>query len=317
MLNYRGLRAVREHLTVTDAQVDRQMENLLENRMKIIVVTDRPAQVDDELVLDYAGEIGGNYFAGGTAQNQTLVLGSGMFIPGFEEQLIGRRSGEQVDVQVRFPDAYHATELAGKDAVFHCTIHQIHLKQRYRPDDEFAREVGGCASYAHFRENIRRALQDYADAQSEAEVKENLLNQVCDSARFEPAQSQVDAALDLEMRSLERQLARQGLNLEQYLHFMNKTREQLRQDCLPNARRNVERQLAIAEIARIEGIFADEAGIARKLNEICAENSLTMEQLQGQMDEAFQAAVSQSVVTDKVLDFLLAQAQVETVEANR
>lgn len=315
MLNYRGLRAVREHLTVTDAQVDRQMENLLENRMKIIEVTDRPAQVDDELVLDYVGETDGNSFAGGTAQNQTLVLGSGMFIAGFEEQLIGRRAGEQVDVHVRFPDAYHAPQLAGKDAVFHCTIHQIRLKERYRPDDTFAREVGGCSSYSQFRENIRRALQDYADAQSEAEVKESLLNQVCDSAQFEPAQDRIDAALELEMRSLERQLARQGLNLEQYLHFMNKTRAQLRQDCLPSARRNVERQMAVAEIARIEGICADEAGIARKLSEICEENNLSLEQLQGQMDEAFQAAVTQSVVTDKVLDFLMAQARVETVEA--
>ena len=317
MLNYRGLKAVREHLSVSEAQIDRQIESLLENRMKIIEVSGRPAQADDELVLDYAGEIEGVYFPGGTAQNQTLVLGSGAFIPGFEEQLIGKKIGESVDVRVRFPEGYHAADLAGKDAVFHCKIHKIRLKERYRPDDEFAREVGGCKTYDEFRASIRRALQSYADAQSEAEVKENLLNQVCEGAQYAPTQAQIDAALDLEMRSLEHQLARQGLNLDQYLHFMHQTKEQLRSDCLPHARRNVERHMAVFEIAQMEKITADEQSIARKLSEICEENNLTFEQLQPQMDEAFQAAVSQSVVTDKVLDFLLSHAEIETVEVER
>ncbi len=314
MLNYRGLKAVREHLTISEAQVDRQIETLLQTRMKTIEVTDRPAQADDELVLDYAGEIGGEYFQGGTAENQTLVLGSGAFIPGFEEQLMGKRAGESVDVHVRFPEQYHAPELAGKDAVFHCKIRQIRLKERYRPDDEFAREVGGCESYAQFRQSIRKALQTYADAQSDAEVKEKLLNQVCESAHFELPQAQIDAALELEMRSLENQLARQGLNLDQYCSFMKQTREDLRRDRLPHAKRNVERHLAVFEIARLENITADEEGIARKLSEICEENQLSFEQLQPQMDESFQAAVAQSVITDKVLDFILAHAQVETIE---
>ena len=120
MLNYKGLKAVREHLAVTAAQVDRQIDAILQSQAKIVPVMGRPAQAGDEVVLDYAGEVNGDYFQGGTAEKQTLVLGSGMFIPGFEEQLLGDSIGDEVDVKVTFPEQYHAPELAGKEAVFHC-----------------------------------------------------------------------------------------------------------------------------------------------------------------------------------------------------
>lgn len=300
-------------MIVSDVQVDRQIDNLLETRVKILPVEGRAAQVDDEVVLDYAGEIDGAYFEGGTAENQSLVLGSGMFIPGFEEQLIGHAPGESVDVRVSFPEAYHAAELAGKAAVFHCKLKEIRLRRKYAPDDEFAREVGGCENFEAFRASVRAALQGYADAQSDMEVKNNLLDQLCAQAKFETTQAQIDRALELEMRSLESQLARQGLNLELYCRFMNTTKEKLREDRLPHARRNVERQMAVAEIARLEHIEADEAAVAAKLSEICRENNMTIAELQPRMDEAFQAAVEQSVVTDKALDLLLSCAEIEEV----
>lgn len=314
MLDYRNLRGVRERLIVGDAQVDRQMDALLDANMKVLPIADRPSQADDELVLDYAGEIGGEYFAGGTAENQTLVLGSGAFIPGFEEQLIGRRAGDSVDVRVTFPEDYHARELAGREAVFHCRIKEIRLRRRYAPDDEFAREVGGCESYAAFRESVRAALQAYADAQSEAELRAALLDQVCAGAEFEIEPAALERALELELKSFERQLASQGLNLDLYAQFMHTSREKLRDDLQPHACRNVERQMAVREIARIEGIEADEAGVAEKLGEICRENKLTIAELQPRMDEAFQAAVEESVVTDRVLDFLVQSARIENVE---
>ena len=314
MLNYKGLRAVREHLTVSDVQVDRQIDSLLEQRMKTLPVEGRPAQADDEVVLDYAGEIDGEFFEGGTAENQSLVLGSGMFIPGFEEQLIGRRPGEDVDVRVTFPEQYHAANLAGREAVFHCKLKAIQLKRKYAADDEFAREVGGCETFEAFRASVRAALQAYADQQAEAELKDQLLNQLCEGAPRDIPQPQLDRALDLEMRALEAQLARQGLNLDLYCSFMNTTKEKLREDRLPHARRSVERQLAVAEIAQLENIEADEAGVAAKLEEICRENGMTIAQLQPHINEAFQAAVEQSVVTDKVLDLILAHAEIEQIE---
>ena len=216
MLNYKGLKAVRERILVSDAQLDRQIDAILQSQMKIVPVTGRPAQNGDEVVLDYAGEVNGDFFQGGSAEKQTLVLGSGMFIPGFEEQLIGRNIGEDVDVNVTFPEQYHAPELAGKAAVFHCRIHEIRLKEQYKPDDEFAKSVGGCETFAEFCASMREAMQAYADQQAENDLKEQLLNQVCESAAFDISQEQLDASLDHQKQAHENQLARQGQSLEMY-----------------------------------------------------------------------------------------------------
>lgn len=313
MLNYKGLKAVRERILISDAQVDRQIETILQSQMKLIPVVGRPAQAGDEVVLDYAGEINGEYFQGGTAQKQSLVLGSGMFIPGFEEQLIGHNVGDDVDVAVAFPEKYHAPELAGKAAVFHCKLHEIRLKESYKPDDEFAKAVGGCETFAQFRASIKEALQAYADQQAENDLQQNLLDQVCESGSFDVSDAQVEAALDLEMKSMENQLARQGLNLDMYCQFMSTDRETLREDRRPQARRNVERQFAVAEIALAENIAPDEDGVAQALSQIARDNNMTIEQLQPHMDEAFQAAVAQSVITEKTLRFLVENAEIETV----
>lgn len=313
MLNYKGLKAVRERFIVPDAQVDRQIDSILENQMKTVPVVGRTAQAGDELVLDYAGEMNGEYFQGGTAEKQTLTLGSNMFIPGFEDQLIGCAVGEERDVQVRFPEKYHAPELAGKAAVFHCKIHEIRLKEKYLPDDEFAKAVGGCDTFADFRAAMKEAMQAYADQQAENDLKDHLMNQICDGSEFEISADQIEAALDLEMKNLENQLARQGLNMDMYCQFMHTSREALREENRADARRNVERQFAVAEIAVAENITPDEEGVARALAQIAQDNNLTIEQLQPYMDEAFQAAVAQSVITEKVLDFLVANAEIETI----
>jgi len=313
MLNYKGLKAVRERILVADAQVDRQIDAILQSQAKIVPVIGRPTQEGDEVVLDYAGEVNGDYFQGGTAEKQTLVLGSGMFIPGFEEQLIGHNIGDDVDVKVTFPEQYHAPDLAGKAAVFHCKIHEIRIKDQYKPDDEFAKAVGGCETFAEFQASMKEAMQAYADQQAENELKEDLLNQVCDGASFEVSDEQVEAALDLEMQSMENQLARQGLNLDMYCQFMNTTREALREDRRNEARRNVERQMAVAEIAIAENIAPDEENISIALQQIARDNNMTIEQLQPYMDEAFQAAVAQSVITEKVLTFLVENGEIETV----
>ena len=138
---YTGLRATLERIRVTDVEVDRQLERLQQQYPCVHVITDRPAQNGDELVLDYAGFCDGNQFEGGTAEKQTLTLGSGMFIPGFEEQLVGTKPGDDVTVLVRFPDEYHAAELAGKAAEFRCHVHEIRTSTPYELGDSFAQEA--------------------------------------------------------------------------------------------------------------------------------------------------------------------------------
>lgn len=312
MVKYKGLRGTLERVIVSDTQVDRQIEQLIEQYPKIIPVTGRPSQPGDELVLDYAGYADGVQFEGGTAKRQTLTLGSGTFIPGFEEQLAGKNIGDEVDVHVTFPARYHAPHLAGKKAVFRCTIHEIRLKQKYAPDDAFARDVAGLDSFAALKHRVRETLQSRADQQAEEDLKAHLLDQLIGDD--DVPEDQIEAAVEQQMQALEARLGQQGLSLDAYCRFTGRTRAQLRSDCLPDARKGLLRQRVIGEIAAAEGIEADEASVAEALRDICRQNNMTVEQLSAHLDEAAQSAIIQNVITGKVLDLIRKSAVVETIE---
>ena len=314
MLNYKGLRATREHLTVTDAQVDEQIDRLLAQSKKTVQITDRPAQADDEIILDYAGECDGEFFEGGTAQRQALTLGSGMFIPGFEEQLIGCAIGERRDVRVTFPTGYHAKNLAGKPAVFHCTVHEIHLKEKYAADDTFAREVGGCETFDQFRQSVRDSMQAYVDRQADEEMRDQLMNQICATLDYQITDDQLKRAVDQAMQTFSAQLARQNLTIEMYCKFIGATEASLREDAVPEARKNILRAVAIDRIAEAEGIEADEDSMADMMSAIMQQNHLTKEQLQSYVTDDFMAAVARGVVSNKVLDLIVENAVIEDVE---
>lgn len=314
MLNYKGLRATLERLVVSQAQVNQQIDKILDQNFKTTAITDRPSQLGDELVLDYAGYCGGEQFPGGTAEKQTLTLGSGMFIPGFEEQLVGKSVGDEVDVNVTFPVPYHSEALAGKAATFKCKIHEIRLKERYRLDDAFAREVGGCGSLAEFRNALKESMQAYMDRQADADVKNHLLDQLVENYECEITREQLEKAVDVELQNLEAQLGRQGLNLDAYCQFASTTKDALREDCVPDARKNIKRQHIISEIAKLEHIEADEASVADEFARVCQENGVTVEALQPYFDKAMEDALVRNVITNKVLDKLMEYADITTVE---
>jgi len=174
---YRGLKAELARHIVTDEEIDRQIQRLQQQTPRIIPVKDRPAQLGDEVVLDYKGFCGDEQFAGGTAENQTLILGSGMFIPGFEEQLVDKVPEEPVTVYVTFPTEYHAEALAGKEARFECVIHEIRIREEYELDDTFAKEVGECDTFDEMRKKLGESLQAYTDERGEQDLRERLLKQ--------------------------------------------------------------------------------------------------------------------------------------------
>ena len=307
---YKGLSAELTRHTVTEAEVDSQLERLRQENPRITEVDGRPAQSGDEVVLDYAGFCGEEQFAGGTAQNQTLVLGSGMFIPGFEEQLIGKNPGEKVIVKVTFPEVYHSEELAGKDAQFHCVIHKIRVKTPYEADDVFAREVGNCETYAELRQKMAESMQAYADERGEMDLQDRLLRQAAESLEVEIGQEELKQAVEQQMQNLEAQLAQKGLNLEMYCQFLNTTPEQLRADAQPQAVLAIKTQAAVDEIARLEKLEATQEEITEACQVICQQNGLTMEQLQQYYDAQFENAVIRSVLTSKAMGLIRDAANV-------
>ena len=314
MIQYKGLRGRLEHLIVTDAQVNKQISQLIEQNPRIIQITDRPSRLDDEVVLDYAGYCDGEQFPGGTAEKQTLTLGSGMFIPGFEDQLVGKRPGDEVDVHVTFPTQYHAPNLAGKEAVFKCRIHEIRVHEQYEAGDDFAREICGLDSFETLCQRMRAGLQDYADQQAEEELSVRLLDQVAEGIDEAITDDELNAAIDQQLRALEAQLNQQGLTLDAYCQFSGKTKEQLRADHTPDARKAIRRQRAVEAVAQAESIEADEASVAEALKEICRQNGLTMDELAAHMTDAAQAAIVRNVITQKVLKCLREYGDIEIVE---
>ena len=248
---YRGLKAKNERHLITSEEVDQHLHRLQQQNPRIAIVTDRPTEQGDEVVLDYAGYCDGVQFPGGTAENQTLVLGSGAFIPGFEEQLLDKVCEEKVVVKVTFPEQYHAEDLAGKDAEFHCTIHQIRVKTAYELDDTFAREGGGCDTFEEMRVKLAESLQAYTDERGEMDLQDRLLRQAAETLEFEPTEKQIEAELDEQLKNLEAQLAQQGLTLDMYCQFLNTSREKLREDARGNAVVSVKVQAAIEQIVAI------------------------------------------------------------------
>ena len=307
---YRGLKAELDRHIITDEEIDRQMERLRQQNPRIALIEDRPTELGDEVVLDYAGFCGGEQFPGGTAQMQTLVLGSGSFIPGFEEQLVDKVPGEEVVVKVMFPAQYHAPELAGKAAEFRCKIHQIRVKTEYQLDDVFAREVGGCETYEEMRTKLGQSLQAYTDERGEMDLQDRLLRQAAATLEFTPTEKQIETEIDEQMQNLKAQLAHQGLTLEMYCQFMSTTEETLREDARPNAEVSVRIQAAIEHVVYLENLEATKEEIGEAVAVIARQNNMTLEQLKPYYDAEFESAVIRSVLTSKVMKLIRDSAEI-------
>ena len=307
---YKGLKAVKELVPVTETEVDRRMEQLRSRSPRLVEVTDRPAQNGDQVTLDYVGTKDGIPFDGGSARGQDLVLGSGMFIPGFEEQLVGKNRGERVMVHVVFPQQYHAKELAGQKAVFDCTIRKICRREEYQLDDTFAKESEGFETLAELRSAVKDSLRAYYDDKSEEEVQDRLLRQAAENYGYQPTDKEVDSAVESQVMSLKSQLAQRNLTLEAYCSFSGHTEKELREDMRPVAVQTVKNYAVIQKIAELEKVTVTQKDMADALDGICRSNHITAEQLKEVYDEAFAHAVESAIVSQKVLGVLRRNAEV-------
>lgn len=310
---YRGLKAELTRHLVTDDEIDRQIQRLQQQSPRIISVQDRPAQLGDEVVLDYKGFCGDEQFAGGTAENQTLVLGSGMFIPGFEEQLVDKVPEEPVTVYVTFPAEYHMEALAGKEARFECVIRQIRIRETYELDDVFAKEVGQCDTFEEMRLKLGESLQSYTDERGEMDLQDRLLRQAAATLDYNIDEAELEAAVDVQIRNLEAQLVNQGLTLEMYCQFMNTTVEELRKDSYPSAEVALRNHAAVLKIAELEKLEPETEEISQALAMICRQNNLTMDQLKECYDAEFEVAVMKSVLTSKVMRLIRDAADITVI----
>ena len=307
---YRGLQAEMEHHIITEEEVQQHIQRLIAENPKVEVITDRAAQLGDEVILDYAGFCDGVQFQGGTAQMQSLTLGSGMFIPGFEEQLVGAQIGEDVSVLVTFPTEYHAPHLAGKAAEFKCKIHEIRVSTLHQPDDTFAREFAKCETFEEFHDKLATSMQEYVNYRGEMDLQDRLMKMAVDTFEYEPAAEKVEREMDDQLDTLKAQLAQEGLSMEMYCRFMDTTEAQLREDSRAGAISALRTQAAIEEIVFLEDLVASEEEISQAVALVAQQNNMTIEQLKPYMDDAFEASIVRHVLTSKVMKLIRDNAQI-------
>ncbi len=305
---YKGLKVPYNRHIVTGEEVEHQLQRLLQQNPRITAVDNRPTELGDEVVLDYAGFCDGEQFAGGTAENQTLTLGSGAFIPGFEEQLVDKVPGEEVTVKVTFPEAYHAENLAGKEAEFRCVIHQIRQSEPYALDDTFAKEVGGCETLEEMRQKMHESLQKFTDERGEMDLQDQLLRLCAETLELEITPEQLEAAVAEQLNTLKAQLGQQGLSIEMYCSFLNTSEEELKKEAEPAARNAICCQAAVDKIVELEKLEASPEDMGEAVTLICQQNGMTIEQLQPYYSPEFEAAVVRSVLTRKALELIRAEA---------
>ena len=308
---YKGLKAKLDRHIVTEEEVNRNLQRLVDQNPRIAEITDRPTEQGDEVILDYAGFCDGEQFAGGTAEDQTLVLGSGMFIPGFEEQLLDKVPGEEVIVKVTFPEKYHSDALAGKEAEFRCKLKAIRVKTPYQMDDTFAQEVGKCENMEQMRQKLQESLQAYADERGEMDLQDELLRQAAETLELTVSEAMLQDAVEEQLQNMRAQLSQQGLSLEMYCQFMSTTEESIKEDLKPQAEFAIRSRATIDEIVQIEGLTADEEDIGKALAIIARHNTITVDQLKEQYDAALEQAVINSVLTGKVMQLIRTAAIVE------
>lgn len=307
---YLNLQGKLEHVDVTAEDIDRQLQRLLQANPRIIPVTGRAAALGDELVLNYAGFSEGVQFPGGTAEKQTLTLGSGMFIPGFEEQLVGTNIGDDVTVTVTFPTEYHAPELAGKPAEFRCHVHEIRTHSSYELDDTFAKEIGQCDTMEQMRENMGKALQDYYNERAEQELRWQLMHQAAATVEEQPSDEELDRMVEAQMETLTAQLAQKGLTLEAYCQFTGSDEKKLREDMRPDALEAFRTQKAVEKIAQLEDLTVTDEEMNAAIERICADNHMSAEDLKPYFDNGFLTVVRQQMLRDKATEVVRRSAQI-------
>ena len=310
---YKGLPVERKKAEVSEEEVDNFLENLRERTATWRVVEEGEAEDGDLVIIDFTGYVDGEPLQGGKGENHSLVLGSGSFIPGFEEQLVGAKSGEERKIQVTFPEDYHNQELAGVEAEFNVQVKEIKRKELAALDDEFAKDVSEFATLEELKEDIRKKLLEAAENKAESEFREELVKTAAANAEVEIPEVMVKRRVENRINDLEHRLQQQGLSLDVYLNIIDKTLENLREEFEEAARESVKIDLVLEAIAKAEGIETKEEEIEAELDTMVAgfaEEEDKLRELKERLRESGHVdLIADNLIRRKTIDLLAAGVQ--------
>ena len=301
--DYKNLEAKKVVDEVTDDDVSAEVERARDRNSRFVEVTDRPARLDDQVNIDYAGFDGDNQFAGGTAKGQELVLGSGHFIPGFEDQLVGATVGQDVDVNVTFPEEYHEKSLAGKPVVFHVHVNGIREKEVPALDDEFAKDMG-FDTLDEYKADVKANLIKRSEERAETAFENEVVEKAVATCEMDIPNGMVEEAIDNMLRDMEMRLMYQGMKLDDYFKYTGQTREQVREMYREQATERVKTQLALEAIRDAEKIEATEEEIDAEIAKLADSRKKSLEDMKKQLTDGDREYFKQAATMNKVVEFL-------------
>lgn len=306
---YKGIEVEKAKPEVTDADVEAELKKVQEQNSRLVSVEDRAVANGDQTVIDFEGFVDGKAFEGGKAEDYTLVIGSHSFIDTFEDQLVGKNIGDEVEVNVTFPAEYHAAELAGKPATFKVKIKEIKMKELPELNDEFASEVSEFETLDAYKEDVKNKLAETKQAQATAENENNVVQKVVDNAQMDIPAPMVDEQVRNMIEDYARRLQSQGISFDQYLQFTGSTIEQLQEQMRPQAELRLRTRLVLEAVVAAEKIEPSQELVEAEIKKMSENYKMDAEQIKTIMGEAGMAQMKADMAVQEAVDFLVAEAK--------
>lgn len=311
---YKGLKAEKTAVKVDAAEVNAEINAMAERNARMVSVEDRAAAKGDTVVIDFEGFQDGKAFEGGKAEGHSLELGSGQFIPGFEDQIIGKNIGDEFDVNVTFPEEYGAKELAGKDAVFKVKLHEIKVRELPAVDDEFAKDVSEFDTLKELKADLKKKALERKQKAADEAVENALVQQIVDSIKGEIPEAMFENRLNQSVDEFAYRLQSQGLNLETYLKYTNSNIDDFKKTFRPQAEAQVKYRLALEKIVELENITADEKDIAEQYEKMAKDYGIEVDRVKAAVPEE---EIAKDLAVGKAIDFIKENAVITEAEPKK
>lgn len=301
--DYKSIKVEKPEYNVTEEDINKEIDKAVERASRLVNAEGRAAQKGDTVIIDYSGSTDGKKFEGGSASNQPLELGSGSFIPGFEEQVEGMNIGEEKDINVTFPDNY-APQLAGKDAVFAIKLNEIKVKELPEINDEFAKDVSEFDTLEQYKADIKAKLTETNEKKADSEYEDKILEAISEASEVDLPQAMIDSQIDSMVQEMEYRMMYQGMKMDDFLKYTNQTMESLRESYKEQAAKNVKARLVLEQIIKEENITDTQEEVDKKIAELAEQAKKSVEEYNKDVDERQLEYIKNQIVMDKLFAYL-------------
>ncbi len=308
--DYKGVKIEKIETELKDEELEEEMTKLLKKHARMVEV-ERPVKDGDTVLIDYKGFVGDNQFEGGTAEKYPLKIGSGNFIPGFEEQLIDTKVGEEKDVKVTFPEEYHAPDLAGKEAVFQCKVHEIKEEQIPEKNDEFAKDSSEFETLAELEADMKEKLKESKEFQAERKMKDNVIEKIYNANEIDIPEVMIEDEQNAMIQEFEQQLRSQGMGIEQYLGFMGQEMADFKKQIEEDAQRRVKTRMIISAIAEAEGITVSPEEAEEEIGNMAKTYGLDVDKIKEMLGQDNLKFIEKDIKMRKAIDLIYEMAEIK------